>query len=398
LTDLTVPGLDSADIEGRTVVVRADLNVPIIDGVVGDTFRISASLPTINKVRQHAARVVVASHLGRPGGTVDPALSMAPVAAALGELGGFETVLAPGVFGPDVEAAISGAPEGAVVVLENTRFEPGETKNDPIVADGLAALGDVFVDDAFGTAHRAHASNVGIAERLPSVAGDLLAAEIAAFDRLLEGNARPYVVVMGGAKISDKLKVIEHLLPKVDLMLIGGGMCFTLLEAEGYSIGESLLEESMVDTVQQLLRSKNGDKIVLPRDVVVADRFAPDAQTEIVPVSDIPKNGIGMDIGPETIAQFSEVIEAAEAVFWNGPMGVFEWEAFRRGTEGVAEAMAASNGYTVIGGGDSVAAIRMLNMEEAVTHVSSGGGAGLEMLEGASLPGITVLERETDDA
>jgi phosphoglycerate kinase len=398
LTDLSVPGLDSADIEGRTVVIRSDLNVPINNGVVGDTFRISASLPTIDKVRQDAARVIVASHLGRPGGAIDPALSMAPVAAALGELGGFETILAPGVFGSDVEAAIAVAPVGAVVVLENTRFESGETKNDPIVADGLAALGDMFVDDAFGTAHRAHASNVGIAQRLPSVAGDLLSAEIAAFDKLLEGNARPYVVVMGGAKISDKLKVIEHLLPKVDLMLIGGGMCFTLLHAEGYSIGDSLLEDSMVETVKELLRSEYGDKIVLPLDVVVADRFAPDGQVETVAVSDMPKNGIGMDIGPETIARFSAAIEGAAAVFWNGPMGVFEWEAFRRGTEGVAEAMAASEGYTVIGGGDSVAAIRMLNMQGEVSHVSSGGGAGLEMLEGASLPGITVLERETNDA
>ena len=398
MADLFIPGIDSADIEGRTVVIRADLNVPINDGVVGDTFRITASLPTINRVRQHAARVIVASHLGRPGGTFDPALSMAPVAAALGELGGFETILAPGVFGPDVEAAIQDAPAGAVVVLENTRFESGETTNDAIVADGLAALGDVFVDDAFGTAHRAHASNVGIAQRLPSVAGELLSAEIAAFDRLLEGNARPYVVVMGGAKISDKLKVIEHLLPKVDLMLIGGGMCFTLLQAEGYSIGDSLLEESMVETVKQLLESEHGDKIVLPRDVVVADRFAPDAQVETVVVSAIPRNGIGMDIGPETIAQFSAAIEGAEAVFWNGPMGVFEWEPFRRGTQGVAEAMAASEGYTVVGGGDSVAAIRMLNMQGEVSHVSSGGGAGLKMLEGASLPGITVLERETNDA
>jgi phosphoglycerate kinase len=397
LVDLGVPGIDSARFDGRTVVIRSDLNVPIKDGVVGDTFRITASLPTINAVRSRASRVIVASHLGRPGG-YDAALSMAPVAAALGELGGFETILAPGVYGPDVEAAIANAPEGAVVVLENTRFEPGETKNDPILADGLAALGDVFVDDAFGTAHRAHASNVGIAERLPSVAGELLSAEIEAFDRLLKGTERPYVVVMGGAKISDKLKVIEHLLPKVDLMLIGGGMCFTLLHAEGYSIGESLLEESMVGTVRGLLRSEDGDKIVLPKDVVVADRFAADALVETVSVSEIPNNRIGMDIGPETIAQFSEAIAGAEAVFWNGPMGVFEWEAFRPGTEGVAKAMAASEGYTVIGGGDSVAAIRMLNMQDDVAHISSGGGAGLEMLEGASLPGITVLEREKNDA
>ncbi|MEN8238089.1 MAG: phosphoglycerate kinase [Actinomycetota bacterium] len=397
MPDLTLPGIDSIDLSGRTVVVRSDLNVPINDGVVGDTFRISASLPTIEEVRQSASRVIVASHLGRPKG-YDPELSMAPVAAELGALGEFETVLAPGVYGSDVEAVIADAPEGAVIVLENTRFELGETKNDPVVASGLATLGDVFVNDAFGTAHRAHASNVGIAERLPSVAGRLLAAEVTAFDRLLEGEDRPYVVVMGGAKISDKLKVIEHLLPKVDLMLIGGGMCFTLLDAAGYSVGESLLEESMIATVGDLMRSEHGDKIVLPRDIVVADRFASDAESETVPVSDIPRHSLGLDIGPETVAQFSDAIVGAEAVFWNGPMGVFEWEAFRRGTEGVAEAMAAGRGYTVVGGGDSVAAIRMLNKQDQVAHVSSGGGAGLEMLEGASLPGITVLERETRDA
>jgi phosphoglycerate kinase len=397
LSELSVPGLDSIDLDGRTVLVRSDLNVPIRDGVVGDTFRITASLPTINEVRERAGRVIVASHLGRPKG-YDPSLSIAPVAAELATLGGFETVVAPGVFGPDVESAIANAPQGAVVVLENTRFEPGETKNDPVMAAGLAALADVFVDDAFGTAHRAHASNVGIAERIPSVAGRLLAAEVTAFEKLLESDDRPYVVVMGGAKISDKLKVIEHLLPKVDLMLIGGGMCFTLLNAAGYSVGDSLLEESMVPTVRDLLRSEYGDKIVLPRDVVVADRFASDANFETVDVSDIPGHGIGLDIGPETIAQFSQAIAGAQAVFWNGPMGVFEWEAFRSGTEGVAEAVAANQGYTVVGGGDSVAAIRMLDIQDEVSHVSSGGGAGLEMLEGASLPGITVLERESNDA
>ncbi len=397
LTDLILPGLDSIELGGRTVVVRSDLNVPINDGVIGDTFRITASLPTINEVRSRADKVIVASHLGRPQGR-DPALSMAPVAAQLGALGGFETVLAPGVFGPDVESTIADAPEGSVVVLENTRYESGETKNDPLVADGLAVLGEVFVDDAFGTAHRAHASNVGIAQRLPSVAGRLLAKEVAAFERLLEGGDRPYVVVMGGAKISDKLKVIEHLLPRVDLMLIGGGMCFTLLQAAGYDIGDSLLEESMIGTVADLLASEYGDKIVLPRDIVVADRFAPDATVETVEISDMPKHGLGLDIGPETVAQFSEAIAGAQAVFWNGPMGVFEWEAFRPGTQGVAQAMAMSEGYTVVGGGDSVAAIRLLDKQDEVSHVSSGGGAGLEMLEGASLPGIAVLQRERNDA
>ena len=397
MAEVILPDLDSVELSGRTVVVRSDLNVPLVDGVVGDTFRITSSLPTINEVRSRASRVIVASHLGRPQGR-DPSLSMGPVADKLAELGGFETVLAPGVYGPEVQQAVADAPDGAVIVLENTRFEPGETRNDPVVADGLAALGDVFVNDAFGTAHRAHASNVGIAQRLPSVAGRLLAAEISAFDHLLEGADRPYVVVMGGAKISDKLGVIEHLLPKVDLMLIGGGMCFTLLKAAGYSIGESLLEESMLSTVDRLLRSEFGDKIVLPLDIVVADKFAEDATIEIVDASDMPRRGVGLDIGPDSVARFTAAIVEAEAVFWNGPMGVFEWEAFRSGTKGVAEAVAASDGYTVVGGGDSVAAIRMLNMEDDVSHVSSGGGAGLEMLEGTALPGITVLQRESHDA
>jgi len=381
----------------RTVLVRSDLNVPLVDGAVGDAFRITSSLETINEVRGRARRVIVASHLGRPNG-VDPALSMRPVAEALGRLGGFDTVLAPGVFGPEVAAVVESAPIDAVVVLENTRFEPGETKNDPVVADGLAALTDAFVSDAFGTAHRAHASNVGIAERVPSVAGRLMSGEIVAFDRLLHGADRPYVVVMGGAKISDKLGVIEHLLPKVDLMLIGGGMCFTLLGAAGYDVGSSLFEESMVSTVGRLLDSEDGDKIVLPRDVVVADRFAPDAAHRTVPIAEIPGDGMGLDIGPETVRQFASAIVEAEAVFWNGPMGVFEWEAFRSGTEGVADAIASSDGYTVVGGGDSVAAIRMLDRQDEVSHVSSGGGAGLAMLEGATLPGIAVLERKDRDA
>ncbi len=381
----------------RTVLVRSDLNVPLDGGAVGDTFRITSSLGTINEVRSRARRVIVASHLGRPDG-VDPALSMAPVAESLGDLGGFETVLAPGVFGREVAEAVANVPDNVVVVLENTRFEPGETRNDPVMADGLAALTDIFVSDAFGTAHRAHASNVGIAERVPSVAGRLMVSEIEAFERLLAGEDRPYVVVMGGAKISDKLGVIEHLLPKVDLMLIGGGMCFTLLGAAGYDVGASLFEASMVDNVGRLLDSRHGDKIVLPRDVVVADRFAPDAAHRIVPIAEIPSDGIGLDIGPATVAQFASAIIEAEAVFWNGPMGVFEWDAFRSGTEGIADAVASSDGYTVVGGGDSVAAIRMLDRQDDITHVSSGGGAGLAMLEGATLPGIAVLERKDRDA
>ena len=376
------------------MLVRSDLNVPIDHGRVVDAFRISASLPTIEELRSKAERVIVASHLGRPDGN-DPSLSMRPIADKLAELGGFETVLAPGVVGTDVEAAIASAPKGAVVVLENTRFDTGESKNDAALSDGFAKLADVYVNDAFGTAHRAHASNVGVAERLPSAAGRLLESEIVAFDRLLHNVDRPYVVVMGGAKISDKLAVIENLLPKVDLMLIGGGMCFTLLQASGYSVGKSLVEESMLESVSDLLGSEYGDKVVLPLDVVAADAFSPDAEHEVVPISEIPPRSMGLDIGPRTVAQFSSAIIEAESVFWNGPMGVFEWEAFRAGTEGVADAVASCDGYTVVGGGDSVAAIRLLGVENEIAHVSSGGGAGLAMLEGATLPGIEVLRVES---
>jgi phosphoglycerate kinase len=392
LADPALPTLDDIDLAGRTVLVRADLNVPIEGGVVGDTFRISASLPTIRECLDRSERVVVASHLGRPSGH-DPDLSMAPVTAVLGDLGGFPTVQAPAVIGSEVASTIDDAPRGAVVVLENTRYEPGESRNAPDVADGLAALADVFVNDAFGTAHRSHASNVGVSDRLPSVAGRLLEAEIAAFDRLLRGDDRPYVVIMGGAKVSDKLGVIENLLPTVDLMLIGGGMCFTLLRAAGYAIGESLFEESMVGEVADLLGSPHGDKIVLPSDIVVADHFSADAAVRTVPISEIPRGWMGLDIGPETVARFAGAAREAEAVFWNGPMGVFEWERFRHGTEGIADAVASSDGYTVVGGGDSVAALRLLGREGDVSHVSSGGGAGLEMLEGRALPGIVALER-----
>jgi len=393
LAEESLRTIDSLELSERTVLVRSDLNVPLVDGVVADTFRITASLGTIEELLGKAKRVVLASHLGRPKGH-DPSLSMRPVVEALALIGGFDTMLAPGVTGPNVEAAVRAAPAGTVVVLENTRFEQGETKNDPALADGFASLADVFVDDAFGTAHRAHASNVGVAQRLPSAAGRLLQSEIAAFDRLLAETDRPYVVVMGGAKISDKLAAIENLLPKVDLMLIGGGMCFTFLQASGYAVGDSLVEESMLDTVGALLASEHGDKIVLPTDIVAADTFASAARHETVSAAEIRPKTIGLDIGPESVAQFSKAIHEAESVFWNGPMGVFEWEAFRAGTAGVADSIASCDGYTVVGGGDSVAALRMLNREQDVSHVSSGGGAGLAMLEGAELPGIEVLRSE----
>ncbi|MEN8113786.1 MAG: phosphoglycerate kinase, partial [Actinomycetota bacterium] len=367
---MSLPAMGGLDVEGRRVLVRADLNVPLDGGDVADDFRIRASLPTIAELRSRGARVIVASHLGRPKGP-EPAFSMEPVTQRLGELGGFPTIQAAAVYGDDVTAVIDAAPEGAVVVLENTRFEAGESKNDPAVANGLAALADVFVNDAFGTAHRSHASNVGVAERLPSAAGLLLAGEIDAFARLLGEPERPYVVVLGGAKVSDKLDVIKHLLPKVDLMLVGGGMCFTLLRAGGYRVGDSLVEESMIEDVRGVLDGPGGAKIVLPDDLIVADRFARDAEHHTVPGTAIPDGTMGLDVGPETVRRFGDVIAEAESVFWNGPMGVFEWEAFRGGTEGVAAAVASSNGYTVVGGGDSVAAIRLLERDDEVSFVSS---------------------------
>lgn len=382
--------LDDVDLGGATVLIRSDLNVPRANAEVTDDFRIIASLGTIAEVRRRASATVVASHLGRPAG-VDPAFSMGPVAQRLGELGAFDVVLAPGVIGPDVAKTVATAPAGSVVVLENTRFEPGEVRNDPATADGLAALADIFVNDAFGTAHRSHASNVGVAERMPSVAGRLMASEILAFDRLLNEPAQPYVVIMGGAKISDKLQVIERLLPDVDLMLIGGGMCFTLLEAAGFEVGSSLVEEDMVETVERLLGSRHGDKIVLPTDVVVAERFAPEADHVTVDVNSIPPEWMGLDIGPESTRRFAAAVREAASVFWNGPMGVFEWDSFKSGTEGIAEAISQNEEYTVVGGGDSVAAIRMLGVESTISHVSSGGGAGLAMLGGVTLPGVAQL-------
>jgi phosphoglycerate kinase len=389
---VTLPTLDTLDVEGRRVLVRADLNVPLDGGGVADDFRITASLPTIRELLDRGAAPIVASHLGRPKGP-DPMFSMRPVTERLSDLGGFPSVQAPAVIGADAALAIATAPAGSVVVLENTRFEPGESKNSPEVADGLAALADVFVNDAFGTAHRSHASNVGVAERLPSAAGRLLEGEIEAFARLLGEPDRPYVVVLGGAKVSDKLEVIKHLLPTVDLMLVGGGMCFTLLKAGGYTVGDSLVEESMIEEVKAVLDGPGGSKIVLPDDLIVADRFAEDAAHRIVPGTAIPDGMMGLDIGPETVLRFGGVIEEAASVFWNGPMGVFEWEAFRSGTAGVAAAVASSNGYTVVGGGDSVAALRLLGKDHDVSFVSSGGGAGLQMLEGKTLPGIAVLEQ-----
>jgi phosphoglycerate kinase len=315
--------------------------------------------------------------LGRPEGR-DPEFSLRPVAEKMDELSSKEVGFEQG---------------GQITVLENTRFEEGETENDPVYAASLADGFDLFVQDAFGSVHRAHSSTVGVAELVKSVAGPLLDNELTALTRFLEDPVIPYVVVLGGAKVSDKLGVIENLLPKVDAMLIGGGMCFTLLKAKGIEVGTSLVEEDMVDSVRALLDSPEGPKIILPSDVIVASQFAEDAEHRQVYAKDIPGDWIGLDIGKETAMLFESVIRTAETVFWNGPMGVFEWEAFRAGTEVIARAMASTSAFTAVGGGDSVAALRQMGLEDGVSHVSTGGGAGLEFLEGRVLPGVQVLER-----
>ena len=389
-----LPTLSDIAVDGRTVLVRSDLNVPLDGGAVGDDFRLSAALPAIHALLALGARVVVASHLGRPQGT-DPALSLRPVAARLAELGGFEVVMAEDTAGEHARRAIAEAPDGAVVVLENTRFEPGETSNDPALSEALASLADAFVLDAFGSAHRAHASTVGVAARLPSAAGPLMAAEVAAFERLLTEPDRPYIVLLGGSKVSDKLGVVEALLPRVDAMLVGGAMCFTLLAAEGYEVGESLVEEDMVDEVRRVLDGPHGGRLALPVDFVVAEAFAAGAGTVVAPATRLPEHGIGLDIGPDTADRFADIVRGSDTLFWNGPMGVFEWEAFASGTRAVAEAVAGAGAYTVVGGGDTVSALRSLGLADAVSHLSTGGGAGLELLEHGTLPGIEALRGET---
>ncbi len=384
--------LDDVDVAGRRVLIRADLNVPIAGGAVADDFRIRASLPTIVRLREAGATVVVCSHLGRPKDR-EPEFAMGPVADRLAEVGGFPVRKLDAVVGPEVEVAVEAAAPGEVLLLENTRFELGEKKNDPDLARGFAALADVFVLDAFGSAHRAHASTVGVADHVQSVAGPLLVQEVEGIGSLLADPPHPFTVVLGGAKVSDKLGVIKSLLPKVDMMLIGGGMCFTLLEAEGYEVGSSLVEEDRLEEVRGVLASGYGDRIGLPDDIAVADRFAADAERRVVARDAIPGDWMGLDIGPDTARAFAAAIRGSRAVFWNGPMGVFEWERFREGTDQVARALTDHAGYTVVGGGDSVAALRLLGLESEVSHLSTGGGAGLEMLEGKTLPGLAALEK-----
>jgi phosphoglycerate kinase len=393
---------DLGDVGGRRVLVRSDLNVPLDGITITDDGRIRASIPTIRTLRDRGARVVVCAHLGRPKGAPEPRYSLAPVAARLNELMDVPVSFATDTVGDDATNVVDGLDDGDVALLENLRFEPGETSKDDAergrFADDLASLADLYVDDAFGAVHRKHASVYDVPQRLPHAAGGLVLTEVDVLRRLTEDPERPYAVVLGGAKVSDKLAVIDSLLGKADRLLIGGGMVFTFLKAQGYEVGRSLLEEDQVDTVRGYLERDrdSGVEIVLPVDVVVATALAADADTKFVPVDAIPPDGMGVDIGPESARLFSQRLVDCRTVFWNGPMGVFEIAPFAAGTAAIAEALTgvtARDGLTVVGGGDSAAAVRQLGFpEDAFGHISTGGGASLEYLEGRELPGLTVLE------
>jgi phosphoglycerate kinase len=391
------------DLRGKRVLVRSDLNVPLEDGRITDDGRIRASVPTIRKLADEGARVVVTAHLGRPKGAPEPRYSLRPVADRLGELLGAPVAFAEDTVGESARSTVDALSDGQVAVLENVRFNAGETSKDDAergaFADQLAALADAFVSDGFGVVHRKQASVYDVAQRLPHAMGDLVATEIGVLRRLTEEPERPYVVVLGGSKVSDKLGVIDNLLGKADRLLIGGGMVFTFLKAQGHEVGRSLLEEDQLDTCRAYLRraEESGVQIVLPTDVVVAPEFAADAEPTVVPADRIPADQLGLDIGPESGKAFADALSDARTVFWNGPMGVFEFDAFAGGTRAVAEALTKIDGLSVVGGGDSAAAVRKLGFDEsAFGHISTGGGASLEYLEGKDLPGIDVLS-DSDD-
>ncbi|MEU5791850.1 phosphoglycerate kinase [Micromonospora purpureochromogenes] len=394
LDDLLAEG-----VSGRRVLVRADLNVPLDKqtGEITDDGRIRAVLPTLSALVSAGAKVVVCSHLGRPKGAPDPQFSLRPVAGRLGELLDAPVHFAEDTVGDSARSTVDALADGQVALLENLRFNKGETSKDDAergaFADQLAAFGDAYVDDAFGAVHRKHASVYDVPARLPHVAGRLVLREVEVLSKLTGQPERPYVVVLGGSKVSDKLAVIEALLPTVDRLLIGGGMCFTFLKAQGHEVGTSLLEEEMVETCRNLLE-RSGGKIMLPVDVVAADAFAPDAAHDTVRADGIPSHRLGLDIGPETVAGFAAALSQAKTIFWNGPMGVFEMAPFAAGTRGVAEAITKADAFSVVGGGDSAAAVRALGLDESsFGHISTGGGASLEYLEGKTLPGIAALEK-----
>ena len=378
------------DLRGKRVLVRVDFNVPLKNGEVTDDTRIARALPNIRYLISEGAQPVLISHLGRPKGERNPDYAMDPVAKRLEELLGAPVKKLDHAVGPEAKEALTDWDGDGVVLLENSRFYPGETKNDEELSEGLASLADLYVNDAFGAAHRAHATTEGVAERLPSAAGLLMEAELDYLDSVLKNPDRPFVAILGGAKVSDKIGVIESLLEKADTLLIGGAMCFTFFKALDHEVGASLVEDDYLDEANRLME-KAGDRLVLPRDVVVAGKMEEDAETRTVGVEDIPDGWMGLDVGPETVGFFEEWISGAKTIFWNGPMGVFEMEAFAKGTEGVARAVAESDATSVIGGGDSVAAVNKLGLEDEMSHISTGGGASLEYIEGKELPGVAVL-------
>lgn len=384
------------DWTGKRALVRVDFNVPMSRDVITDDTRMRAALPTIEYLRNAGASVVLMSHLGRPKGQVNPTYSLKPIAAHLQQLlPDVDVDFVAACVGPKAEAAAQKLTAGQVLVLENLRFYSEEEKNDALFAQALSKLGDVFVNDAFGAAHRAHASTAGVADQLPAVAGLLMEKEITVMGNALSAPEHPFVAVIGGAKVSDKITVLENLLPKVDALLIGGGMANTFLAAQGYELGKSLVEADALDTARALIKQAKqlGVQLLLPTDVVVAEAFSADALHHVSEVSSIDKNGMALDIGPNSIMAYQEVLRTAKTVIWNGPMGVFEMPAFAKGTLAIAQSMVDVNGVTIVGGGDSVAAVEQSGLSDAMTHVSTGGGASLEFLEGKILPGVAALNR-----
>lgn len=387
------------DLHGKRVLLRSDLNVPLDGERITDDGRIRASLPTIKRLTDAGARVLVVAHLGRPDGAPDPRYSLRPVAARLGELLGQDVAFAGDTVQAEAQYVAASLGDGEVAVLENVRFNSGETSKDDAergaFADKLAALADLFVSDGFGVVHRKQASVYDVAQRLPSAVGELVQAEVEVLKRLTEAPERPYVVVLGGAKVSDKLAVIDNLLEKADKLLIGGGMCFTFMAAKGHGVGTSLLQEDQLDTVRSYMEraEASGVELLIPTDAIVSPAFSPDGPATVVSADAIPADQMGLDIGPESAARFAEAVRDAKTVFWNGPMGVFEFPAFAAGTRAVAAALTETAGLSVVGGGDSAAAVRLLGFDDAqFGHISTGGGASLEYLEGKTLPGLAVLE------
>ena len=393
----SMKSIDDLNATGKRVLVRVDFNAPVSDGAVTDDTRIRAALPTVNKLVGQGARVILMSHRGRPSGTgYEADFSLAPIAKRLAELVDAPVSLAADVTGADARQKAQALEDGQILLLENLRFDPREKKNDPAFCEELASLGDAYVNDAFGTAHRAHASTAGVAALLPSYAGYLLQNEVETLSGMLDDPKRPFVAILGGSKVSDKIKVIDALLDKCDTLIIGGGMCFTFLLAQGKNVGTSLKEEDWTQrSLEMLAKAKDkGVDLLLPVDVVVADAFAADAAHKTVDVDDMPADMMGLDIGPKTVEAYAKAIAGAKTVFWNGPMGVFEMDAFAEGTRGVAQAVADNqDADTIIGGGDSVAAVNKFGLADKMTFISTGGGASMELVEGKELPGVAALQR-----